>query len=248
MKKQLLPGLIAFFVIFIIGGTFWYFTRPSPPVAPASRKNETTPPPPPLVGSQDVPKPPEGFAELKDNNRTMRESLRKDLKEKFSEIIKRLETEPGDSALWVDLGSIKYAFDDFNGAEDAWKYAIEINLLADAARMNLAALYQYKVPNYPEAERMLRMVIENNPPDAIRVYAELFDLYRYRYSEKAHLAEGVMLEAYRRYPAEHAILKTLAWYYLEQKNEARAIEYFEKYLEKDPTDVSAQEELARLRQ
>ena len=246
IKGHILPVLIAVAILVVVGGIFFGVLKTSPQdQVPQESENDHNNESPSLDPA--LIQLPEGYDILVNNNPTMREDLKKSLTSKFGEIIKGLKADTSNSLLWSDLGSVKYAFEDYKGAEAAWRYAIEINPLATSAHMNLAALYQYKVPNYPEAERMLRTAIKNEPRVAIQAYSELFDLYRYRYAEKANLAEGVMLEAYRAFPEQHAILKTLAWHFLEKGDTQRAIEYFEKFLAKVPNDPSALEELERLR-
>ena len=239
-KHFIIVFIFLFLVVLIAGGIRYFFVDrsdiPSPNDIQTSSSATTFPP-----------AVPEGYDILINKNPAMREDLKKNLTDKFNGTIEGLKTDSWNSLLWYDLGSIKYSFEDYKGAESAWKYAIKIDPLATFALMNLATLYQYKIPDYPEAERILRIVIENEPKIAMQAYSEIFDLYRYRYKEKANLAEGVMLEAYREFPDQHAILKTIAWYYLEQKNDTKAIEYFEKFLAKAPGDASAQEELDRLK-
>lgn len=247
MRKYLLMVVL---IVLVGAGAFWFMWE----------KGQTSKPQGNISGNTDIPlqsptpssavvlpEPPAGYDVLKNNSTTLRQELKIAYTKKFAELVEQLKTEPGNSSLWVDLGSIKYAFEDFSGAEAAWKYAININPLADLAYVNLAAMYQYKTKNYPEAERMLRTVINARSPVTLQAYIDLFNLYRYRYTEKANLAEGVMLEAYRTFPNEHTILKALALHFLEKGDKKRAIEYFEKFLSKVPDDASAKEELERLK-
>jgi len=250
MKKPLLYGALVVVFLLVAGVIIFLNTRnANSPQGPEPTNGENPPPPTegPVTAIPPPPPTPAGYAELKgDGGVTLNPSTRKELREKFIEVVNRLKTEPENSALWVDLGSIKYSFNDFAGAEVAWKYAVDINPLADVARMNLASLYQYKTPNFPEAERHLRQVIANRSPSVLSAYGELFDLYRYRYTEKASLAPSVMLEVYREFPEQHAALKTLAWHYLEIGDKANARKYFEDFLAKVPDDASAKEERERL--
>lgn len=248
MKKQIIPILLAVILFIFVGGGVWYLLRVSEgDKKTGSDVNQDTSST--ILGEnsgniQELPKPPEGYSQLKDSNLIMREEQKKNLRERFAEILLLLEKDPRSGSLWADLGYIKYAFNDYEGAEALWLYTLKINPNISVAVASLAQLYWHKIPNYPKAEEMFKKFIKDSPSPA--AYVDLSDLYRYSYMEKTNLADDVLLDGYRTYPNEYGFLLALARYYQEKGGKTKAIEYYEKYLAKNPTDASAREELERL--
>ena len=194
-----------------------------------------------------LPLPPPDFATLNQNNPDLRPELKSELVKTFEDLLVRLEKEPDSAQTWADLGSVKYAFMDYKGAEALWLYTLELNPDILVAHANLGELYWHKLPNYPKAEEAFLQLIERDPMNALRVYKDLSDLYRYNYKEKADLADDVFLDALKKYPENPNLLSHLARLYMEEGKTDLAIEYFERVLAVIPDNESAREELGRLR-
>lgn len=192
--------------------------------------------------------PPAGFKTLNQNNPELSPELKNELLQAFEDFIRRLEAVPDAASTWADLGSVKYAFMDYRGAEELWRYTLALNPNILVAYANLGELYWHKLSDYPKAEEAFLQIIERDSANAPRFYKNLSDLYRYDYKEKRDFADDVLLDALKQYPEHQALLSHLAWLYMEQGELQLAIEYFERVLAVDPQNESAQEELDRLKQ
>ncbi|MBI4134781.1 MAG: tetratricopeptide repeat protein [Candidatus Sungbacteria bacterium] len=148
---------------------------------------------------------------------------------------------------WLRLGITKKVIGDFEGARDAWEYASFIRPQNVISFRNLGEIYWHYLPDYPRAEANLRKAIENDS-SYVDVYITLSELYRYSYTEKADLADDVLLEGFSKNPEKaHDFLAYLGRYYKETGNTAKAIEYFEKLLLVDPGNADTKDELRKLR-
>lgn len=134
---------------------------------------------------------------------------------------------------WNELGLLKKMIGDYEGARDAWEYASLIRPANSLSFANLGELYWRYLPDYPRAEKNFRASIRNksNDPD---IYISLSDFYSYSYKEKAHLADDVLLEGITANPGDINLYRALAYLYERQKEYAKAIEWWQKVLEKEP--------------
>ena len=76
-----------------------------------------------------------------------------------------LETEPGNSELWNDLGNLLMLGGWSDQAEDAYLQALEIEPELVSARFNLALLYQ-QTQRHGRSKRALRKILKINPDHA----------------------------------------------------------------------------------
>jgi tetratricopeptide (TPR) repeat protein len=260
VKKYILYILITVAFVAVAGVilVFGFYSRKTPnddalppPPPPASNVEAlppapNTPPPTPTPVSK-LPDPPENYDKIIDNNPALTPETKASREAQFADILKRISEQPERAVFWADLGAIKYAFDDYLGAEQLWLYTFDLDSSITVAQINLAQLYWHDIPNFEKSERFFRFAIDNNEAAAVVLYRDLSDLYRYSYEAKSHLADDVLLEAYERFPNAHGYLNLLGWYYMEQNDNKKAIEYFERFLETTPDDESTQEELERLK-
>ncbi len=138
---------------------------------------------------------------------------------------------------WIQLGNLKKMIGDFEGARDAWEYASLIRPSNSVSFANLGELYWRYTPNYPMAEKNFLTSIKNKPDDS-DTYISLSGLYSYSYAEKEHLADDVLLEGIAANSKDVNLLKSLANLYERQKEYVKAIEWWQKVLEKEPGNAS----------
>lgn len=141
---------------------------------------------------------------------------------------------------WIQLGLLKKVIGDYVGARDAWEYAGVIRSANSISFANLGELYWRYLPNFPKSESNFKISIKNKPSDP-DTYMSLADLYVYSYTAKANLAEGVLLKGIAANPADVNLLKKLAFLYESRQQYAKAIEWWQKVLDKEPDnkDVAA---------
>lgn len=146
---------------------------------------------------------------------------------------------------WLHLGLLKKAIEDYQGAEEAWKFAVLLRPKEFLAFNNLGVLYWQYLVDYAKAEDNFLKAIKNDPSQ-IMVYQNLHELYRYSYKEKFDLADDILLQALKQEPKNVGILTTLGQYYKETGNKEKARTYYEKALAADPSNKALQEEFNRL--
>ena len=258
IKRIFLNGALFLVPLVVLGAILWFglgLNRKDNDI-PTSTVSENSPAPSDNTGNSPslddeppadkLPLPPADYKVLKEI-KPVRSDLEKPLREGFSERLIAIEKNPESPMLWAELGSIKHSFADYDGAKALYLYALRINPSTTLANANLVDIYRNIQPDFPKAEYYLKQIIKTDKNTAVRAYVDLSDLYRYQYKEKADLADDVLLEAYKAYPNDHGFLNALAWYYKETGDTQKAIEYFEKFLEKEPNNESAKEELEWLR-
>ena len=252
-KKYIVGGVgVAVFVL-VAGGILW-FGAPAQKAKKSEENANQSPTPIPSQQAESTPQTspaasyPAGYDILIDNNTSFDSERKAQNRKEFNRLVDIIKSQKGTKADWFDLGSVKYFFKDYRGAEAAWVYTIQINPLSISAYANLAQLYWHPLPNIPKAEYMFKKIIELDPAgsSALAAYKDLSDLYRYDYKEKANLADDTLLEALDKYPDNEMILMSLARYYQETGDDTKAIEYYKKVLNIYPKNVSAKEELDML--
>lgn len=237
MKKWVLFG--ASFIIFVFTASFflWYggiFTKISLPA-------ESPLPPPPNEGVENnktLPPLPVGYQELQENNPNMRPDRREAYLNKFNETVAAIKEHPDSIIAWYELGSVKDAFDDHKGTEEAWLFTLQLAPNYTAVLNNLAQLYWRDLPNYPKAEAMFLTIIKIDVTDTT-AYRDLSDLYRYNYKEKADQADKILLQGLKDNPKSSDLLSYLAAYYKETGKLDLAIKYYEELLPVAPANTKA---------
>ncbi len=138
---------------------------------------------------------------------------------------------------WLELGILKKNIGDFEGARDAWEYASVIRPANSVSFGNLGELYWRYLHQYLQAEMNWKMSIKNDPSNS-GMYISLSGIYFYSMKEKNEFADDILMEGIEKNPQNRDLLKALARLY-EQRNEyAKAIEWWQKALDKDPGDTS----------
>lgn len=134
---------------------------------------------------------------------------------------------------------------DFDGAVVAWKYANVIRPKNSLSFSNLAALYQFDLKQYDQAEENYKISLENDPDDFPTI-RNFFELYHYAIKDDAK-AEALLLRSIEQNPQAQDLYSLAGSFYAEIGKYDQAIEYYQKHLELYPKNQAVQKELARLR-
>jgi len=136
---------------------------------------------------------------------------------------------------WINIGILRKRLGDHEGTEKAWLKAIEYSPDQSLAYGNLADLYLFILKDDEKAEEYYLKVISMRN-DNYNYYIGLSALYRYNMTEKAHLIEGIIVEAAEINPNEAASYYIyLADYYSRDGNDVeKARKYANKVIEIDP--------------
>lgn len=148
---------------------------------------------------------------------------------------------------WIQIGVLKKVIGDFEGSRDAWEYAGLIAPKNGVSFGNLGELYWRYLHEYPKSEKNFRIAIKNNPSD-YQLYVSLSELYYYSYTEKANLADDVLLEGITNNPDNVDLMRFLARHYERVEQYARAIEWWNKVLEREPNDTLVAERIKDLQE
>ena len=104
---------------------------------------------------------------------------------------------------WLQLGLLKKAVGDYQGAKESWEYAVTVWPDEYVAYNNLADLYHFYLKDFSKAELNAKKVIELNPNLAAG-YRSLFELYTLSYKEKMDLAGDVLIDGIKNNPGADA--------------------------------------------
>lgn len=147
---------------------------------------------------------------------------------------------------WIQIGLLKKVIGDYIGARDAWEYAGVIRPANSVSFANLGELYWRYVPTYSKAEMNFKISIKNKPDDP-STYISLSDLYSYSYKEKADRADTVLLEGIAKNPKEIELPRALASLYGRMGEHAKALEWWQRVLEKEPDNQGVRQEVETLK-
>ncbi len=145
---------------------------------------------------------------------------------------------------WLQLGILRKAAGDYEGAAEIWKYVTLIRPDDYIAFNNLGDLYKYYLKNYSQAEKYwLRSVALKT--DFVQGYQELSDLYRYNL-KKPDSAVSILIEGINKNPKITDLPMYLATYYQDMGDKINAKKYFEKVLTIDPNNQAAKDGIKSL--
>jgi tetratricopeptide (TPR) repeat protein len=152
------------------------------------------------------------------------EEVRKTTTEKINILIEELKKDNNLFSNWIELGLYRKLIEDYEGAEEVWKYASIVWPKNTISFSNLGDLYHYYLKDFPKAEQNLRVAIENDKNNA-QAYIALHELYKYSYKQDTALAESVLLEgilsSLSRTVLDIDLVITLAAYYKERGDTAK---------------------------
>jgi tetratricopeptide (TPR) repeat protein len=176
--------------------------------------------------------------------------LNEEQQNKFNEAKEALKINPNDAPALIKIAQLKYFFNDLEGAKKVYLKALELNPTNTLVLNNLGDIYNQQ-GEYENAEKMYLKIIEISP-NIINAYRELKTIYRFHLKEKYSQIEGPLLKAiednkkvFGEAPVD--FYSMLAVYYKDTDQKEKAIPYYEKVLELDPTNEGARIDLEELK-
>ncbi len=121
-------------------------------------------------------------------------------------LIDAIKKSPGNGALWAKLGMKRKGIEDYEGAREAYAYALKLMPNNAVVSENLGVIYADYLKDYQKAEQYFRLAITMDPSVGYR-YVRLFELYTYAL-EDAEKAKEVLIEGISAVPGDVS-LKTL---------------------------------------
>lgn len=151
-------------------------------------------------------------------------------KNRLKELAGRLQKDPGNFDMWLDVGQLKKFFNDYNGAIDALEYAKIVSPENPLAYYNLANVYGLYLHDYPKAEEYYLKAIDYGT-NLDYTYLGLAEFYRDFYKAKFDLVDDVLLRGLKEgVPGDPNMMLQLAYYYKSIGDKKNAINYFTKLL------------------
>lgn len=167
-------------------------------------------------------------------------------RQRFEESKAELEKDPDLFNVWLQVGVLKKAVGDYEGARDVFIYAGRIRPQNSSSFASLADIYAYFLDEPEKAEKAIKTAIENDPTDASYRLA-LADIYRYKLPGKENMYEQTLLDALKEIPNEVNLVSALATYYRQNDQVDQAIVYYEQLVKLNPDNQMAKEDLAELK-
>lgn len=169
--------------------------------------------------------------------------------ERFDSAVQEAQTIDDFVNPWLEIGSIKKAVGDYEGAEAAWLQANEIRPGNSTSFGNLADLYTNFLVDYEKAIPMYETAIANSQGEFLNTqfYRRYYEFYLYHLKDYEK-TEELLLQGIKDNPADSELVILLAQFYFEQRDDvAKAIEYYEKAYVLDPDDTRVEDEIKRLK-
>jgi len=167
-----------------------------------------------------------------------------DFKSQFSIASKRFLEDPDNLANFFVINSmalIKQNVGDFQGAEELFLHAYELDPGGYIINGNIANLYHYGLKDYKKAERFYLDTLAIKGIQAGNHYtyfAETYELYFYRLDDSVK-AESLLDRAFKELPENIKILSLAAEHYKRVDNKIRVRELYNEMLELDPNNSIA---------
>ena len=140
---------------------------------------------------------------------------------------------PGDWESWNNLGNARRGVEDYEGAVDALRRAVELAPDNAPARFNYATALE-NAGKFDEAERELRKMSVDFPNDE-KSLRELFGLLRRQYRDEDALE--AIEEAVRRAPDDVELVLGLASHRFNQRHHSAAEEAYRRAIEIEPKNA-----------
>ena len=132
------------------------------------------------------------------------------IKESIAKLVESIKKSPENGALWAEFGLKRKGIEDYEGAKEAYEYALKLMPNNAMVADSLGVIYGDYLKDYTKAVRYFRLAIDIDPSANYR-YMRLFELYRYALKDngkaKAILEEG--LRAIPNEPSFQALLETV---------------------------------------
>ena len=164
---------------------------------------------------------------------------------KIEELKNEIRKDYDSVSLWYDLGTYLRSSGDFQGAIDAWNFAVLIRPKDFVAYNNLGDLYGFYLHDYDKSELYFLKSLENNPSN-INAYLQLATVYEAAKMIKEK--ENILLLGVKNNPENVSLLIYLSRFYNEfLNNKEKALEYLEEALKYEPDNSAIQEEILQLK-
>ena len=153
-----------------------------------------------------------------------------------------------DSNGWITLGTLRKAVGDYDGAREAWNFAVLLNPESSVAFFNLGELYGFYLKDLPNAEKNYLLAIQKDSQNS-QAYTDLADLYwADRKGEKQERIESLLKKGIDTVAgqAKNMIIFRLAKYYEDIKELGNAAIYYDMFLKNDPANADIQQKLIEL--
>jgi len=177
-------------------------------------------------------------------------TLTEEQQRKFNEAKEALQNNPNDVDALIKIAQLKYFFNNLEGAKKVYLRALSLKPDDLLILNNLADIYN-QLKDYENAEKILLKLTETSP-GWINGFRELKSLYRFHMKEKYPRIEGILLkgleenkELYGEAPVDFYAM--LATFYKDTGQKEKAIQYYEKVLELDPSNEGAKMDLEELK-
>ncbi|OHA20484.1 MAG: hypothetical protein A2849_00610 [Candidatus Taylorbacteria bacterium RIFCSPHIGHO2_01_FULL_51_15] len=95
---------------------------------------------------------------------------------KLAATIDALKQDPNSTALWLDLGFHRKGIEDYEGARQAYAYALALTPTSALAADSLGVLYSTYLKEYPKAEQNFLLALKLDSTTPYR-YLRLFEFY-----------------------------------------------------------------------
>lgn len=138
--------------------------------------------------------------------------------------------------IWIDIGNVKFALEDYDGAVEIWEYATTINDINPLAYSNLANYYKSFARDYEQAKYYYDQAINKDNIGYFFDYQAYAELYINYLPEDPSKVEIIMLEGVEKAVGNTKLdFYTFLYNYFSEKGDKNKIDtYKNKVLEIDP--------------
>lgn len=154
------------------------------------------------------------------------------------------EDEYNDVSAYLSIGFDMRQLGDDNTAISAYKEGLKLDEDNLLGLNNIATSYR-EIDEFNEAEKAYRKIIELSPGD-VMAYRNLADVFVFQYPDDEEGLLEFMNIGIESVLNPSDLFSFLAVYYRGKENTGKAIEYFERFLTINPSNIAAQEEIKRL--
>ncbi|MEK7170556.1 MAG: hypothetical protein AAB767_04690 [Patescibacteria group bacterium] len=128
-------------------------------------------------------------------------------KKEIETLVTSLKENPANATLWADLGMARKGIEDYEGAKEAYAYALKLIPRNAVFADNLGVIYGDYLKDYQKAEEYYRLAVTLDPKTSYR-YLRLFEFYRYLLRNSAK-ARAILEEGLRAIPGETSFTSLL---------------------------------------
>jgi tetratricopeptide (TPR) repeat protein len=166
----------------------------------------------------------------------------------YDVVVEELRSNPNDYSALLNLAFLKQRMVDYDGALDIYLRLHEEKADDILPLQNAGSIY-YDTKQYEKAEEMQLTILNDITYKWINSYRELMQIYLYHLKDKRETVKPLLEYAYENYPeAKMELTGMLAQYYeIFEVEPKRALYYYEKLLEFNPTDVAVQNKIKELK-